>query len=168
MSAANALLTVMALVTLVLGVVINKKGTDDFRNQIVQAPEQPEVLSEISEESPSPLPSISPTHIPQKTSQPTIAPTAAFDISVFVYPGGTVIERSTSHLAITSTDSPNNIIPWYKEKISEYKFSAKSFASTNTNGNFLTKMAGSGADGELKVEIRKAAADTVTLIEVDL
>lgn len=174
MKPVTALLTFLSVITLAISVVLTKTNTKNFQNNIAQAPESPQVLSETA---PPVTPNPSPSQTPSATAKPTFTPKAtatpapakaAFDISVLIYPEGAVIERSSTHLAIESTDSPNNINAWYKQMVNKYKGSSKSFSSTNTNGNFLTKMAAAGADGELTIEIKKAAPDTITLIEVDL
>lgn len=112
-----------------------------------------------------------PTEMPSPTVSPTITTTptpiqsgqAATDLEYFRYPGS-----SGSTTNMTSTDDADKITNWYKEKIKSEGFKSTAFAVTKTNGNILTKLAGSKQNVKIQVEITKGANDASTKISISL
>lgn len=174
----NIILTAMAFMTLVLGVYFTRAGTQVFRSNEVKAPS---VLSEVTDEedegikpteSPSATPTAKPTIKPSASPKPSNTPgsqtTSNAEISQFVYPGATINSQTNTTLKLSTTASPNDVTPWYKNKMSELKMNARSIAATNTNGNVLNKLAGASSKLEVEIEIKKSASESTTHIDVKL
>lgn len=164
----------MALATVGIGVYISRFNTQDLLTQEVQAPD---VLSEATTlPSLTPDPSIIPTIIASATptAQPTVAPTPQIQISseinltTFIYPGATVNSQDQAQISLSSNDSANEIITWYKNKLLSLDMPAKSIASTNTNGNYETSMAGAKNNIKVEIEISKPADSSTASIKVHL
>lgn len=167
---------VMALATVGIGVYISRFNTQDLLTQEVQAPD---VLSEATTlPSLTPDPSISPTTVAASatpTAQPTVATTPQIQISSseinltnFIYPGATVNSQDQEQISLSSNDSANEIITWYKNKLLSLDMPAKSIASTNTNGNYKTSMAGAKNNIKVEIEISKSADSSTASIKVNL
>ncbi len=117
-----------------------------------------------------------PTHATSQTrnlSHPnTPTPTPAVQSQTisgdFVYPGSTKISGDNNNLILSSTQDPNTITNWYKDKITSSGANAKSFVTTNTNGNALNKLVGAGSSFRISVEISRQSGDTTTKISVSL
>ena len=138
--------------------------------------------NEIVIDSPSPSPSVSssvsptPSPTPEESSTPhnsvsiTIttpkpAPTSQSTQDIGLqYPGS----NKTSSNTYTSSDDPQKITDWYKDKIKSLGANSKSFVQTNTNGNVLNKLVGAKSGLTISVEIKKAAGDGQTVITVTL
>jgi len=111
----------------------------------------------------TPTPSQTPTSIPP-TSTPVLSPWK--NISSFVYPGSIILNQSEKEMTLQSTDDPQVITNWYKEKITGMGMNAKSFVQTNTNGNILNKLAGAKSGFKISVEISKKSNEGNVKISV--
>src|SRR3989344_5032212 len=91
------------------------------------------------------IPTPTPTQTPAPTFTPasisTSAPTSSIstlssqqNLSSFIYPGSIILNQSGGEIILQSTDDPQVITNWYKEKITNMGMNAKSFVQTNTNG----------------------------------
>jgi len=127
----------------------------------------------LSLEAESQEPSISsPTQIPTATSSPaptnspTSLPSPLIGTSAFIYPGARIIASSDSSATLESTENPDKITDWYKEKIKSWGGNVTSFVVTKTNDNVLNKLVGSNGKGEVKVEIKKDSGSSVVKIIV--
>lgn len=126
-------------------------------------------------QSPNPTPTATLTPSPTLTSipseTPTITPTPmkqkpAGNLSSFQYPGSSITSSDNSTMHFTSPNDSDAITDWYKEKIKSEGFRSTAFAVTKTNGNVLTKLAGSKQGTKIQVEITKPAHELVTKISV--
>lgn len=120
---------------------------------------------------PTQIPTSSP--IPTQTPNPTLlsptltsASSSQKNIRSFIYPGSTILNQSGDEITLQSTDDPQAITNWYKEKITSMGMNTKSFVQTNTNGNVLNKLAGS--DGEHKVEIKISKKNNESAVEISV
>ena len=114
---------------------------------------------------PTPTPISIPTSIPS-TSTPI--PSSQINMSSFVYPGSIILNQSGDEMTLQSTDDPQAITNWYKEKITGTGMNAKSFVQTNTNGNVLNKLIGAKAGFKVKIQIEKNSSGNITAIKVSL
>lgn len=166
----------MALATVGIGVYISRFNTQELLTQEVQAPD---VLSEATT-LPSPTPDIivSPTPVIDSstpTAQPTVTTTpqiqtnsSEINLAIFIYPGATINSQSQTQMSLSSNASADEIINWYKNKLLSLDMPAKSIASTNTNGNYKTSMAGAKNNIKVEIEISKPADSSTASIKVNL
>lgn len=94
------------------------------------------------------------THTPSPTQKSTDAS--------FIYPNS----NSLGGDLYESTDSPNTITAWYKEKINKENMNATSFVTTNTNDNIKNVLAFANEHKNMQVEITKNASDSKTKIVI--
>ena len=179
MMGANALLTALAVVTLVLAVVLNQTNTQNFKLKEAKAPEDSQVLSEVDEDDEesleatstplsTPESTVSPSPISKPTASPTSKSVSSIELNLFWYPGANVILRENNSFTLSSFDNVDKIVEWYQEKLKELKMPAKSLAKTNTNGNVLAKLAGAKSGSEVNIEIKKSEGDALVSIKVDI
>lgn len=131
-----------------------------------------QVLSQVTEvtieTSPSPAPSSSPTPFSSPKNSPLPTPTPASTTSSpksadWQYPGST---GNGNHWQ--SSDSPQVITDWYKNKIKTLNLNATSFVQTNTNNNVLNKLVAANGSTKVAIEITKDASSSQTSISVNL
>lgn len=89
------------------------------------------------------------------------------DIKVYIYPGAKVASQSATTLKMESGDSDQEITDWYKNLISKFKFNAKSFAQSNTNGLVFNKLSAAKPGEKLEVSIKKDQSVSKVTITVD-
>lgn len=149
--------------------IVSKKDNNENKKLIAG-----ESTSVTSSPTLSPAPSISdvvsPTitkivETPSLTPSPTTSQTLGTKSSLF-YPGASIISQSNNEFVLQSSDSPDTITPWYKEKIRSMGMTSKSFVVTKTNGNVLNKLVGADGKNEIRVEISKQANESITLIKL--
>lgn len=109
--------------------------------------------------------------VPQATSTPTPLPkpTTANNnssFSEFQYPNSTVVSQNGNSITLESSDDPNIITPWYKERISAMGMNATAFSQTSVNGNISNKLAGAGNGKKIEVSITKSSGDSKTTIQI--
>lgn len=108
-----------------------------------------------------------PSPKPSAVSSPSVKPKeSSLNLSDFDYPNSKETLNDGVTLKLESSDNPENITNWYKEKIRSLGMNAKSFVTTKTNDNVLNKLAGSGSSKEIKVEISKKSNESLTTIFV--
>lgn len=108
-----------------------------------------------------------PTGTPSPTS--TNSPSSlSLSLDVFLYPNSKLTKKEGNTLTLESSDSPQRITDWYKEKIKSLGMSAKSFVQTSTNGNVLNKLAGSDGTVEVNAEIKKQNNESQATITVSV
>lgn len=88
-------------------------------------------------------------------------------LSKYIYPGAQVITETKSRLELQSGDDSGKITQWYKEKINELGFNAKSFSQTNTNGVVLNKLTAAKPGDKIEVTIKKDQTQSNVSITVD-
>lgn len=170
----NIVFTVVSLVVLVVAVVTKSQTASVLPNQ-----SEIEVLSATSQESPTesstPSPTLIQTNTPMPTatasatSKPTIIPTSGNTISDWIYTGQ-MSEKSVTESAVsfTTNDLPNIVTMWYKEKMNVLGFNTKSVIQTQSNAKVLNKIAGSGKNGSVSIEITKDSDSSPTHVTVTL
>lgn len=89
------------------------------------------------------------------------------DIKVYIYPGSKVASSSATTLRLESTDNDQEVTDWYKDLIAKFKFNAKSFAQSNTNGLVFNKLSAAKPGEKLEVSIKKDQTGSKVLITVD-
>lgn len=113
----------------------------------------------------APKDEVSKTPTPPLVTPQTETP-APDTLYAFQYPNSRQTETRENALTFESTDSPQFITDWYKEKIKAEGLNTTSFIQTNTNGNVLNKLAGANGSREIQVEITKKSDSpkvTITL-----
>ena len=155
---------ILVLVVIVIGTQLDQDGNGVRRGtQEVQGvdSETKEVLSETS------LP-VSTTNLtlPESTITPSTPRPEEADINEYIYPGSVIISSNGSTLKLTSSDNPDTITQWYKEKIKSAGMNVNSFVTTKTNGNVLNKLSAADGTTDIKVEIKKQASGSKVEISV--
>lgn len=107
-----------------------------------------------------PIPSSISTTLPQPTSTLNTS-------SEFRYPNSTVVSQNENSITLESSDDPNIITPWYKEKIRAMGINATAFSQTSVNGNISNKLAGAGDGKKIDVSITKSANESKTTIQLN-
>lgn len=88
-------------------------------------------------------------------------------LNTYKYPGAKIKSQASSKLELDSSDSAEKITDWYKKKINELNFNAKSFAQTNTNGDILNKLSAAKPGEKLDITIKKDQSTSNVSIVVD-
>ncbi len=110
----------------------------------------------------SPTTHITITDAINPTSIPTTSPQTNTDSSDFAYPGS----QNKGDNEYESTDNPESITNWYKEKVKAMGFNTKSFVTTKTNDNVNNVLAGASGQTDIKVTITRGSGDTTTHIKI--
>lgn len=121
-------------------------------------------------------PTVNPPTTPSITPQPTMTTTPISTTTPipqqatgdFIYPGSTKISGDSSSITLQSSDSPQVITNWYKNKIKSMGLSATSFVTTSTNDNVLNKLVASNGTKEVRVEITKKSDSSIVIISLQL
>lgn len=118
---------------------------------------------------------ISPTiTIYKKSSPPTPgvdAPnsnSSGQNINDYRYSNSSVKEESGNRLSLESSDDPNAITNWYKEKLKSQNMNVNSFVTTSSNGNILNKLVSANGSIKISVEILRKSSDNTTEINVKI
>lgn len=166
------LLTVLALFLFAI-IFIDTAVTKKLTKNTTETKEKKEVLGEQNKTLLSPTPqesNDSASNIPSPTNTPTATPIPPTPTHIttnqnFIYPGMVKISDDGGMQNFESSDDPTVITNWYKEKIRESGMNAKTFVTTNTNGNILNKLAGSNGTTNMSVEIEKRGSSK-TIVRV--
>ena len=156
------LLVILVLVLFAVSL-IQKEGLSNkqIQKKNIMTPTSTPIQTPIPTPTPIPIPtSIPPASIPVPSSQ--------MNMSSFVYPGSIILNQSGNKMTLQSTDDPQAITVWYKEKIISLSMKAQSFVQTNTNGNILNKLVGASAGFKVKIQIEKNSSSNITEIKVSL
>lgn len=114
--------------------------------------------------------------IGQYYAGPSLPPTASSSatpitkppaLSTYIYTGSKTLSSTASKLELESNASAESITLWYKKKIEDSKFNAKSFSQTSTDGNILNKLSAAKPGEKLNVTIKKDQNTSKVLITVD-
>lgn len=144
---------------------LTKHSTGSKKNEEVLGEQTETPVSPTSTENPTPThpPTPTPTDIPRPT--PTTEQHSQSNTQNFVYPGAIQTGNDGNMTRYESDDNPTTITDWYKNKIREMNMNAKTFVTTNTNGNILNKLAGSNGNSNISIEIEKHGSSK-TIIRV--
>jgi hypothetical protein len=104
-----------------------------------------------------------PTTIPE----PTVS-SGSINLSDFQYPGARIVASTDKSLSLESTDDPDKVSDWYKEKLKQKNYNAKSIVETSTNGMILNKFQASGSPGTVTIEITKDANSSTTSVKISM
>lgn len=163
MKSFHAFLIILAL-TAVFGGVLSQKN------------DKPDVLSEVAEQTSTPIATqtSSPESIatPQSSATPraTMAPTATpqsinQETPMLVFPGAKIISQNNDQTVLEIETNPNEVSKWYQTKLRELGMNALAVSQTNTNNNFSAKISAADAEVKYDIEIKKAASENnVTII----
>lgn len=88
-------------------------------------------------------------------------------LSDYTYPGSEVVNVSSSTLKIQSSDDAQVITNWYKDKIEQLGFNAKSLTKTSTNGVVLNNISAAKPGEKITISIKKDQNESNVLITVD-
>jgi hypothetical protein len=118
----------------------------------------------------SPSPAITPTASP--TSFPTLSPRNNIsnqrDISDYIYPNSRVNSRTHDSLDLTSTDNPDTIANWYKDRIKSKNMNVNTFVMTKSNDKVVDKLVGQSQSASVNIEINKEAGDSTVTMKVHI
>lgn len=118
--------------------------------------------------SPTPTNPLTPTpKITKIPTQPPLVSTPEKTGNSLQYPNSLKIETRGNFSIYESTNPPDQVTNWYKEKIKSMNMNAKSFVSTNTNGNILNKLVGVSGNNEIRVEISKNKNSSLVKIKIE-
>lgn len=107
--------------------------------------------------------SLSPTSTIKPTTTPTSSPTSAQSSLIsFVYPGS----KSLGGDSYSSSDDPEVITNWYKEKINSQGYSSKSFVTTKTNDKVLNKLSAAKNNKNILIEISRENKNSESIITI--
>lgn len=112
-------------------------------------------------------PNHTPTTTPETPTPTTHSSTPDASLNV-VYPNSHVISESGDEKNLESADDTTQITNWYKDLIRNNDMNATSFVTTNTNGNFLNKLAGANSSKKIEVEIERKEGQNTTKIKIKL
>ena len=103
---------------------------------------------------------------PVSTSSATPVPKSP-DIKTYIYTGAKTLSSTTSKLELESAASAEAVTSWYKKKIEDSKFNAKSYSQTSTGGTILNKLSAAKPGEKLDITIKKDQNASKVLITVD-
>lgn len=88
-------------------------------------------------------------------------------ISEYIYEGAKTISVSPSGLEMESSDNSTTITNWYKKKIRNLNFNAKSFSQTTTSGVVFNKLSAAKPGEKIEITIKKDQNASKVTITVD-
>ena len=151
----NIFITIVAVVFLAGGILFNQRNRQLVNEKEEIGTAEPKTTVSSTEKSSvvasPPLPTI------------TQSPSSLVE---YHYPEAEIIESSENSLILRSSGEPGIIADWYKEKINGRGMKTKTFIETNTNGNVLNKLVGANGREEIRIEIQKNSADSLTTINI--
>lgn len=103
---------------------------------------------------------------PSSTSSATPVPKPP-ELKTYIYSGAKTLSSTSLKLELESTASAQAITAWYKKKIEDGKFNAKSFSQTNTSGTILNKLSAAKPGEKIEVTIKKDQSGSKVIITVD-
>src|SRR3990172_11371851 len=130
------------MVTIVVGVVILIFAAGLVSSRITTKTEV-NVTTNQQTQTPSPTTTSSPSISRETSASPIPTPkstSAVVSSQAFQYPNSVQVRSENNSTTYESSDDPNLITNWYKDKIKSLNMNAKSFVTTKTNGNILNKL----------------------------
>lgn len=153
------LIIVLLLVCSSAAIYFNRQNsliTSFAPNPKVPAPETSRTATAAASVStPSPGPAVSKT--------PALAPS----LKDYIHPQSKLISQSPGKMELESSTDAQSITLWYKDKIKQAGFNAKSFTQTNTNGVIFNKLSGAKPGGKIEITIKKDQNASKVTITVD-
>ena len=157
----------LLIVLIFILIVLITFGDKSFFNQRSEKNKTEDKLYQIPSKTPTPASNAADaTPTPVKTEDNINSPQVSTEITSFIYPNSVNIRQNKDTSSMESSDQPQIITDWYKEKIKSMGMKATAFTQTTTNGNVLNKLAGANNSFAIVVEIRKAEFDTKTSIRL--
>jgi len=154
---------VVLLIIFYIAVLVQKNYSKSF-----QKPEKKVIVPTVS-------PTLTPFPTLIQTAMPTVLPTSISvpktsnaNIDSFIYPNSSRVSIEENSVVLQSSDDPQAITNWYKEKITGLGMNAKSFVQTNTNGNVLNKLIAANSDLKVSMTISKKKNQSSTEIIVNI
>jgi len=105
------------------------------------------------------------TEVVVPTQEPTALPVVD---NSYVYPNSFNYSKNGNRISLQTSDNPQVVTDWYKDKISSLGFSTQSFVQTNANNNILNKLVAANGEKEIRVEISKDSGNQITEIRLFL
>lgn len=158
-------IAVIALLVIVVGAGVVIRTTNHNSNTQSDIQVSVKALSENSPQStvvpntPAPTNTIQPTEtqVPTKTPTQIISPTSkATDSSGWEYPGAIKVGNNTYQ----TSDSPEKVTDWYKNKIRAMNFNLNTFITTNANDQVKNRLTGSGNGSKIDIQINKLSSSS--------
>jgi hypothetical protein len=117
----------------------------------------------------TPIPTVkkNPT-LPTLSPIPTQSKTSPIDsnLDLWIYPGAAKTTSSNNHLSLESSDNPDKITNWYKDKINSQGMKTQAIAQSNANGNIKNQLSAANTNYEIQITIAKSADQSITKIEI--
>ncbi|OGC95948.1 hypothetical protein A3H89_03685 [Candidatus Amesbacteria bacterium RIFCSPLOWO2_02_FULL_48_11] len=158
-----SLVLIVALIVLAVGIVFRPSAKD-------------QVLGQQEQRLTNPTPAITPAPSPFPTSVPIRKPTSARiptntsipipppDLSSWVYPGSQLVSSGVWQ----TSDSPDTVTSWYRNKIEALNLTATSFVKTSANDRVLNRLVAEGFDVKVDIEISRSDNSSFTRIRITL
>lgn len=108
----------------------------------------------------SPVPSVASTKGSEEKTD--------FVLGNLLYPGAETVRLSGNRVNLKSTDSPEAITNWYKERISQMKMGINNFVQTSANGKTVNLLNAADERGKITVEISRQSSEERTDISVSI
>lgn len=168
----NILITISAVIIVLSGIIYSQFSKDQvIDGQVISNQSQSSAETEESSNiqiTPKPFPTTAPTTIPSPTptevEQNQVKSNST--LSQLKYPGAKELSKTDDTLIMESSDNPQTITNWYKEKIRSENMNTKSFVTTKANDKVLNKLSAVGNGKNVSIEISKASNSSIVTIKV--
>lgn len=98
---------------------------------------------------------------------PLVSAKPTLPLDGFIYPGSSVKLQTDKKLELQSSDLSDKITDWYKNKIREEDYNAKSFTQTKSNGNVFNKLSAAKVNDKIEISIKVGQSESNVTISVD-
>lgn len=139
---------------------------DQFANKAEEKKTSKETASQNLKPSISPSPSPASSPITTSASPSPANNPQVSDEASFVYPNSTITSQSENSYELRTSDDPETVTNWYREKVNAENYSAKSVVKTKTNGNVLNKIFVGGLI-RINIEIKRFPSASHTEIKIN-
>lgn len=175
----NPILLLVSVLVVLIGIVTTRLNGDRLTNlqensgSSSQNIDKDQSIEQESEDIETPIPKLSnqtpeatPTNVPTPKQNEVPQANNTTNLNDYIYPKAVEKEKGQNSIKLISSDSPDTITDWYKEKIKEKGMNVTSFVVTKTNDNVLNKLAGASSQAKVEVEISRPSGTSQTQISV--
>jgi hypothetical protein len=107
------------------------------------------------------------TVLPHSTPLP-VKNTIQSNSNDFIYPDSTLISSSPEKISLSSTDNPDTITNWYKDKLKSMNFNINSFITTRANQKTQNKLVSSDSRNSYVVDISQQNTSNPVYITISI
>ena len=157
----STLLLASGIYSRVQRVVVNTKNQEVItEKEVLGTKEETESFVEMQNILPSPIANII------NEVEDYSPPSQQNNTNDFIYPGANIRSESGNFMVLDTTDNPQVVTDWYKEKIRSTGSNVTSFVTTATNGNIKNELEGAGTEMHVEVKIEKSAISDNVMVSV--